>query len=114
MRSTKHTNFGEHKMTKVNKFSGFMEVIAVAVLATLPVAVLVVFFYGLFVIIFPSPSCGGEYIGRVGGNPFYGDSCSNQFSRCGNPFNPKSPLNRFGKYGNPYSPYSVTNPYGRG
>jgi hypothetical protein len=55
-----------------------------------------------------------EYLGRLGGNPFYGDSCQNPFSRCGNPFNAKSPRNEFGPYGNPYSPYSVNNPFGGG
>jgi len=55
-----------------------------------------------------------EYLGRLGGNPFYGDSCANPFSRCGNPFNAKSPRNEFGPYGNPFSPYSVNNPYGSG
>ena len=55
-----------------------------------------------------------EYLGRLSANPFYGDSCSNPFSRCGNPFSAQSPRNEFGPYGNPFSPYSVNNPFGRG
>ncbi len=55
-----------------------------------------------------------EYIGRMSANPFYGDSCSNPYSRCGNPFDARSPRNVFGRYGNPFSVDSVTNPYGRG
>lgn len=66
----------------------------------------------VFVIL--SSSAHAEYLGRLGGNPFYGDSCANPFSRCGNPFNSHSPRNPFGKYGNPFSPYSVNNPFGRG
>lgn len=59
-------------------------------------------------------SAKAEYLGRLSANPFYGDSCSNPYSRCGNPFSPDSPNNPYGKYGNPYSPYSVNNPYGPG
>ena len=90
------------------------EVAVVGLIASLPVLIFTVFLFGAYSLIWPAKSCGGEYIGRVGGNPFYGDSCANPFSRCGNPFNAKSPNNPFGKYGNPYSPYSVNNPYGRG
>lgn len=61
-----------------------------------------------------SSSAHAEYLGRITENPFYADSCSNPYSRCGNPFSPSSPNNPFGKYGNPYSPYSVNNPYGPG
>lgn len=59
-------------------------------------------------------SAKAEYIGRLSSNPFYGDSCSNPYSRCGNPFSPDSPRNPFGKYGNEFSPYSPNNPYGPG
>ena len=96
------------------KLGDILEVIVVSAFASLPILVIAIFFYGLSVLIWPSPSCGAEYLGRVGGNPFYGDSCANPFSKCGNPFNPSSPKNPFGRYGNPFSPYSVNNPYGRG
>ncbi len=96
------------------KISELIEVTVIATLAALPLVVVAIFFYGLSVIIWPSPSCGAEYLGRVGGNPFSADSCDNPFSKCGNPFNPDSPKNPFGRYGNPYSPYAVNNPYGRG
>ncbi len=94
-------------MPKFGKLSSFMEVLVVALLASLPVAVLVVFFYGLFVLIFPSPSCGEEYLGRVGSNPFCGDCTANPFAPIANPFNPNSINNEFGPYGNPYSPYNL-------
>lgn len=94
-----------------NKLSNSVEVLAVVALASLPVVVLVIFFYGLFSLMFPAPSCGAEYLGRVGGNPFSADSCENPFSKCGNPFYADSPNNPFGPYGNPYSPYSANNPY---
>ncbi len=98
-------------MTKVNKLSGFTEVVAVAVLATLPVAVLVVFLYGLFGLLFPSPSCSEEYLGRVGSNPFCADCTANPFAPIANPYNANSINNEFGPYGNQYSPYSPKNPY---
>jgi hypothetical protein len=88
-----------------------VEIVIVTMLASLPVLALMVFFYGLFMIVFPSPSCGAEYIGRMSSNPFVADSCSNPFSSCGNPFSPSSPNNPFGPYGNPYSPYSENNPF---
>lgn len=53
----------------------------------------------------------GEYLGRIGSNPFCADCTANPFAPINNPFNPKSPRNPFGRYGNPYSPYSANNPY---
>lgn len=77
----------------------------------LPLVLALVFVYGVFCI-FARPACA-EYIGRLSQNPFYADSCANQFSTCGNRFDPDSPKNQFGPYGNPYSPYS-TGPFGDG
>lgn len=101
-------------MHRLIKLGDMVDIIVVSLWVSLPLFVVAVFFYGLSVIIWPSPSCGAEYLGQVGGNPFSADSCENPFSKCGNPFNPDSPRNPFGRYGNPYSPYSVNNPYGRG
>lgn len=61
-----------------------------------------------------SSSAHAEYIGRMSANPFYADSCSNPFSRCGNPFSPVSPRNPFSKYGSPFSAYSPNNPFSPG
>ena len=98
----------------MKKLNNVCDIFAISAIAGLPIVFFAVFIYGLSVIIWPSISCGAEYLGRVGGNPFYGDSCENPFSKCGNPFHPDSPKNPFGRYGNPYSPYSVNNPYGEG
>lgn len=54
---------------------------------------------------------GGEYLGRIGSNPFCSDCTANEFAPISNPYNPNSLTNPFGKYGNPYSPYSPYNPY---
>ena len=54
-----------------------------------------------------------EYLGRLSRNPYYADSCSNPYSRCGNRFDALSPRNQFGPYGNRFSPYS-TGPFGQG
>lgn len=94
-----------------NKLSNIIEVFIVAVIASLPIVLLAIFFYGLVMILWPTPSCGGEFIGTMNSNEFDPDSCANPFSKCGNPFSPVSPNNPFGPYGNPYSPYSVNNPY---
>jgi hypothetical protein len=53
----------------------------------------------------------GEYLGRIGSNPFCSDCTANPFAPISNPFNPNSPRNPFGKYGNPFSPYSANNPF---
>lgn len=52
----------------------------------------------------------GDYLGRLGSNPFCADCSANEFAPMNNPFNPNSLRNRFGPYGNPFSPYS---PYNR-
>jgi hypothetical protein len=64
-------------------------------------------------ILFLSASCvkAGEYLGRVGSNPFCSDCTANPFAPINNPFNPNSPLNEFGPYGNPFSPHSANNPF---
>jgi hypothetical protein len=62
-------------------------------------------------IVFPSKSCGGTYLGRVGSNPYCSDCTANPFAPINNPFNPHSPRNAFGRYGNPFSPYSANNPF---
>lgn len=59
----------------------------------------------------PAKAKSGEYLGRIGSNPFCSDCTSNPFSPISNPFNPNSPRNPFGKYGNPFSPYSANNPF---
>lgn len=53
----------------------------------------------------------GEYLGRIGGNPFCSDCTANPFAPIANPFHPNSLNNPFGKYGNPFSPYSPNNPF---
>lgn len=93
------------------RLSDIGEVLIISVIASLPIILMGIFFYGLIMLLWPTPSCGAEYIGRMSANEFAADSCSNPFSRCGNPFSPVSPNNPFGPYGNPYSPYSVNNPY---
>lgn len=57
-----------------------------------------------------SPALAGDFIGRLGSNPFCADCSANEFAPMNNPFNPNSMRNRFGPYGNPFSPYS---PYNR-
>lgn len=57
-----------------------------------------------------SPALAGDYLGRIGSNPFCSDCTANPWAPINNPFNPNSPRNRFGPYGNPFSPYS---PYNR-
>lgn len=94
-----------------NKLSNVIEFGVVAVLTSVPILLLAIFFYGLVTILWPTPSCGAEYLGNMSANEFAADSCSNPFSSCGNPFSANSPNNPFGPYGNPYSPYSVNNPY---
>ena len=62
-------------------------------------------------IVCSSSALAGEYLGRIGSNPFCSDCTANPFAPISNPFNPNSPRNPFGPYGNPYSPYSANNPY---
>jgi len=59
----------------------------------------------------PTKAKAGEYLGRIGSNPFCSDCSANPFAPISNPFNPNSPRNPFGKYGNPFSPYSANNPF---
>lgn len=65
----------------------------------------------LLTVLISSNVKAGEYIGRIGGNPFCSDCTSNMFAPISNPFNPNSPRNEFGPYGNPFSPYSANNPF---
>ena len=58
-----------------------------------------------------SSAHAGEYLGRIGSNPFCSDCTANPFAPISNPFNPNSPRNPLGPYGNPYSPYSANKPY---
>ena len=58
-----------------------------------------------------SNATAGEYLGRIGSNPFCSDCTANPFAPISNPFNPNSPRNPFGKYGHPLSPYSANNPF---
>jgi hypothetical protein len=67
--------------------------------------------FTMLVVIVGSNGSAGEYLGRIGSNPFCSDCTANPFAPINNPFNPNSPRNPFGKYGNPYSPYSANNPY---
>lgn len=84
---------------------------AAALLMAIPTLILALAFYGLAVFLFPSKSCAGTYLGRVGSNPFCSDCTANPYAPINNPFNPRSPRNEFGRYGNPYSPYSANNPF---
>ena len=59
----------------------------------------------------PVKARSGEYLGRIGSNPFCSDCTSNMFAPIVNPFNPNSLTNPFGKYGNEFSPYSPRNPF---
>lgn len=59
----------------------------------------------------PAKAKSGEYLGRIGSNPFCSDCTANPFAPISNPFNPNSPRNPFGPYGNPFSPYSANNPF---
>jgi hypothetical protein len=59
----------------------------------------------------PAKARSGEYLGRIGSNPFCSDCTANPFAPISNPFNPNSPRNPFGPYGNPFSPYSANNPF---
>jgi hypothetical protein len=54
-------------------------------------------------------SAAGEYLGRIGGNPFCSDCTANPFAPIANPFNANSLTNQFGSYGNRFSPYSPSN-----
>jgi len=92
-------------------FNEVTDMAVVTFLAVMPLFIIFVFIYGIFCI-FSTKACA-EYIGRISRNPFYADSCSNQFSECGNQFSPNSPKNQFGPYGNPFSPYSAGE-FGRG
>ena len=65
----------------------------------------------LLTVLISSNVKAGEYIGRIGGNPFCSDCTSNMFAPIVNPFNPNSLTNPFGKYGNEFSPYSPYNPF---
>lgn len=58
-----------------------------------------------------APAAAGQYLGRIGSNPFCSDCTANEFALISNPFNPNSPRNAFGKYGSPFSPYSAANPF---
>ena len=58
-----------------------------------------------------SPSHAGEYIGRLGSNPFCGDCSANPFALMNNQFYPYSLKNSFGPYGNEFSPYSGKNEF---
>lgn len=88
-----------------------LDMIVISLFTIIPLIVIALFLYGIFCLFSP-PACA-EYIGRLSQNPFYPDSCSNQFSTCGNQFDPSSPKNQFGPYGNQFSPYS-TGPFGSG
>ena len=94
-----------------SRLNTMIEAAVVLLFASLPIAIIAIFFYGLVALVWPAQSCGAEFIGRMNANPFDPESCANEFSACGNPFSPTSPKNPFGPYGNPYSPYSVNNPY---
>ena len=59
----------------------------------------------------PAKAKSGEYLGRIGSNPFCSDCTANPFAPISNPFNPNSPRNPFGPYGNPFSPHSANNPF---
>lgn len=59
----------------------------------------------------PAKAKSGEYLGRIGSNPFCSDCTANMFAPIVNPFNPNSLTNPFGKYGNEFSPYSPNNPF---
>ena len=59
----------------------------------------------------PAKARSGEYLGRIGSNPFCSDCTANPFAPISNPFNPNSPRTPFGPYGNPFSPYSANNPF---
>lgn len=63
------------------------------------------------VLALPPRAIAGDYLGRIGSNPFCADCTANPFAPINNPFNPNSPKNPFGPYGNPYSPYSANNPF---
>ena len=67
--------------------------------------------FTIIVVVVGSNGSAGEYLGRIGSNPYCSDCTANPFAPINNPFNPNSPRNPFGKYGNPYSPYSANNPY---
>lgn len=64
-----------------------------------------------FLFLFGSSAKAGEYLGRIGSNPFCSDCTANEFAPIVNPFNPNSLTNPFGKYGNEFSPYSPNNPF---
>lgn len=93
-----------------NEIQEILDWIATILFALLPVAALLIFFYGFFHL-FVGHACAMEKLGTISRNPFIGDSTSNPFSPYNNRFNPNSPYNRFGPYGNPFSPYSANNPY---
>ena len=65
----------------------------------------------LLTVITSNNAKSGEYLGRIGSNPFCSDCTANPFAPISNPFNPNSPRNPFGPYGNPFSPYSANNPF---
>lgn len=92
-------------------FDETMDMIVISFFTIMPLILIAIFLYGVFCLFSP-PACA-EYIGRLSQNPFYADSCANQFSPCANPFYPNSPRNQFGPYGNYFSPYS-TGPFGNG
>lgn len=56
-------------------------------------------------------SCGGEYLGRMSGNPYVGDGSSNRFAPMNNPYYANSFNNDFGPYGNHFSGTSPNNPF---
>lgn len=85
--------------------------LAAALVMTIPLIFAALAMYGLVVLAFPSKSCAGEYLGRVGSNPFCSDCTANPFAPINNPYRAKSLTNPFGRYGNPYSAYSPNNPF---
>lgn len=95
----------------LNVFQRTAGMAAAAFLLLGPTLIAALAMYGFLMLVIPTKSCAGTYLGRVGSNPYCSDCTANPYAPINNPFNPRSPRNAFGRYGNPFSPYSANNPF---